>query len=90
SGPGLPPDVAEAVRRVPGVTAATPVNRTTVVMKVKELGDETLTSLPARGVGASADATLDPDVTSGSLRDLRGTTVALGGDVAGGLHVGSS
>lgn len=90
SGPGLPPDVAEAVRRVPGVTAATPVNRTTVVMKVKELGEETLTSLPARGIGASAEATLDPHVTSGRLRDLRGNTVALGSDVAGGLRVGSS
>ncbi|NVI91152.1 ABC transporter permease [Actinomadura sp. BRA 177] len=90
AGPGLPTDVAEAARRLPGVPAATPVNRTTVLMKVKELGDETLTSLPARGIGASADATLDPGVTSGSLRDLRGNTVALGSDVAGGLHVGST
>ncbi|MFB4308437.1 FtsX-like permease family protein [Actinomadura sp. GTD37] len=90
AGPGLPPGAAEAVRRVPGVAAATPVNRTTVVMKVKEMGDEELTSLPARGVGADAGATMDPKVESGRLRDLRGTAVALSRDVAGGLRVGST
>ncbi|MGW5412385.1 FtsX-like permease family protein [Actinomadura geliboluensis] len=90
AGPGLPPGAAEAVRRVPGVTAATPVNRTTVVMKIKEMGDEELTSLPARGIGADAEATMDPKVTSGRLRDLRGTAVALSRNAAGGRRVGST
>ncbi|WP_084264378.1 ABC transporter permease [Actinomadura macra] len=90
AGPGLPRDVADAARRVPGVTAATPVKRTTVVMPVKELGEKNLRSLNARGVGRDAEATMDPRVTSGRLADLRGTTVALSRDVAAGLRVGSA
>jgi putative ABC transport system permease protein len=89
-GPGLPRGVAEAARRAPGVTAATAVKRTTVVMPVKELGEQDLRSLNARGIGADAEATMDPKVTSGRLGDLRGGTVALSRDVAGGLHVGST
>ncbi|QXJ23345.1 ABC transporter permease [Actinomadura graeca] len=90
AGPGLPRGAAEAARRVPGVTAATPVKRTTVVMAVKELGEKNLRSLNARGVGRDAEATMDPGVTSGRLADLRGTTVALSRDVASGLGVGSA
>ncbi|HEU5024388.1 MAG TPA: ABC transporter permease [Spirillospora sp.] len=89
-GPGLPPGAADAARRVPGVTAATPVKRTTVVMAVKELGERNLRSLTAQGVGAGAAATMDPKVASGGLGALRGDTVALSRDVAGGLHVGST
>ncbi|TDC89346.1 FtsX-like permease family protein, partial [Actinomadura sp. 7K507] len=90
SGPGLPQGVAEAVRRTPGVTAATPVKHTTVVMPVEELGEETLRSLNARGVGADAAATMDPAVSSGRLGDLRAGTVALSRDVAAGHGVGST
>ncbi|MUN42188.1 FtsX-like permease family protein [Actinomadura litoris] len=90
AGPGLPAGAAEAARRVPGVTAATPVKRTTVVMAVKELGEKDLRTLNAQGVGASAEATMDPKVRSGRLADLRGGTVALSRDVAAGLHVGST
>ncbi|MEU8801769.1 ABC transporter permease [Spirillospora sp. NPDC048819] len=90
AGPGLPRGVAEAVRRTPGVTAATPVKRTTVVMPVKELGEENLRSLNARGVGAGAAAAFDPGVSSGRLGDLRGDAVALSRDVAGGRGVGST
>ncbi|GAA2079200.1 FtsX-like permease family protein [Actinomadura alba] len=89
AGPGLPQGAAEAARRVPGVTAATPVKRTTVVMAVKELGEKNLRSLSALGVGEDAEATMDPKPTSGRLGDLRGETIALSRDVAGGLHVGS-
>ncbi|MWA06564.1 FtsX-like permease family protein [Actinomadura sp. LD22] len=89
-GPGLPQDVADAARRVPGVTAATPVKRTTVVMAVKELGEKNLRSLTAQGVGADAAATMDPKVASGGLGALRGNAVALSRDVAGGLHTGST
>ncbi|TDB87812.1 ABC transporter permease [Actinomadura sp. KC216] len=90
SGPGLPRGVAEAARRAPGVTAATPVKRTTVIMPVTALGEQTLQSLSARGVGADAAATMDPKVTSGGLAGLRGDAVALSRDVAGGHDVGST
>lgn len=90
AGPGLPRGVAEAVRRIPGVTAATPVKRTGVVMAVKELGEKNLRSLDARGVGPDAAATLDPGVSSGRLGDLRGNAVALSRDVAGGLDAGGT
>ncbi|WP_344271586.1 ABC transporter permease [Actinomadura napierensis] len=89
-GPGLPQGAADTARRVPGVTAATPVKSTTVVMAVKELGEKNLRSLGAQGVGADAAATMDPQVTSGGLAALRGNAVALSRDVAGGLHVGST
>jgi putative ABC transport system permease protein len=89
-GPGLPQGAADAARRVPGVTAATPVKRTTVVMAVKELGEKNLRSLTAQGVGADAAATMDPKVASGGLAALHGAAVALSRDVAGGLHVGST
>ncbi|WP_106402152.1 ABC transporter permease [Actinocorallia populi] len=90
SGAGLPGEAAEAVRRQPGVTAAAPVKSTTVVMAVRELGEQTLRSLPARGIGADAAATMDPKVSAGRLDDLRGGTVALSREVAGGLRVGSA
>ncbi|WP_026404136.1 FtsX-like permease family protein [Actinomadura rifamycini] len=88
-GPGLPRDVAAAARRAPGVTAAAAVKRTTVLMPVRELGEETFRPLGARALGGDVAATIDPDVSEGSLRDLRGTAVALSEDVAGGLEVGS-
>lgn len=90
SGPGLPREAAEAVRRLPGVTAATPVKRTTVVMTVREMGEGALRSLNAQGVGADAAATMDPKPSAGRLDDLRGDTVALSRDAANGFHVGST
>ncbi|MFC5746759.1 ABC transporter permease [Actinomadura rugatobispora] len=90
AGPGLPAEAAAAVRATPGVTAATAVKRTTVVMAVNELGEKQLRSLPARGVGAGGlAATTDPGVVSGRLGELRGETVALSRDVAGGTRVGA-
>ncbi|MFD0904356.1 ABC transporter permease, partial [Actinomadura sediminis] len=89
-GPGLPRGVAAAARRAPGVVAAVPVKRTTVLMPVRELGEETLRPLGARGVGGDVAATIDPGVSDGELRDLHGTAVALSADVAGGLEVGST
>ncbi|MFI0356913.1 FtsX-like permease family protein [Actinomadura sp. 9N407] len=90
SGPGLPAEAVRVVRNAPGVTAATAVKRTTVVMAVSELGDKQLRSLPARGVSTEGlDRTTDPGVVSGRLADLRGTAVALSRDVAGGTEVGA-
>jgi putative ABC transport system permease protein len=102
AGPGLPSGVLQAVRNTPGVAAATAVKPTTVVMKVKELGESNLRSLNGQGVTLDGiDQTLDPGVVKGRLDDLRGDphgdlrgdlrggTVALSRDVAGGLKVGS-
>ncbi|GAA2444712.1 ABC transporter permease [Actinomadura vinacea] len=90
AGPGLPAEATQAVRRTPGVTAATAVKRTTVVMPVNELGEKQLRSLPARGVAPEGLVrTTDPGIVSGRLGDLRGETVALSRDVAGGTRVGA-
>ncbi|RFU38824.1 ABC transporter permease, partial [Actinomadura logoneensis] len=90
SGPGVPSTVAEAVRGVPGVAAVTPVHRTTVIMPVREVGEDELRSFPARGLGADAARTVDAKLTKGSLDGLTGTSVALSKDVAGGARIGSS
>lgn len=59
-GPGVPSGAADAVRAMPGVTAATEVVRTTV-----RVG---LDKYPAQGVtGAGLTRTWDPEVTSGSI-----------------------
>ncbi|MBO2452705.1 ABC transporter permease [Actinomadura barringtoniae] len=90
AGPGLPEGVLQNLRSTPGVTAATAAKPTTVVMTVKELGERNLRSLNGQGVTPDGiDQTLDPGVSKGRLGDLRGTTVALSRDVAGGLKVGS-
>ncbi|MFI6520704.1 ABC transporter permease [Spirillospora sp. NPDC050679] len=90
AGPGLPSGAAEAVRAVPGVRAATPVKHTTAIMAVREMGEERLRTLNARGVTPDAARTMDPDVVSGRLDGLTGTAVALSRDVADGVRVGSA
>ncbi|WP_067829936.1 FtsX-like permease family protein [Actinomadura kijaniata] len=90
TGPGLPPEAAAAVRAVPGVTAATAVARTTVVMTVRELGERRLRSLHGQGVTpGDAARILDPKVSRGRLGDLADGTVALSENVAGGVRLGS-
>ncbi|WP_083983457.1 FtsX-like permease family protein [Actinomadura hibisca] len=89
-GPGLPPGAAEAVRRTPGVRAATPVKHTSAIMAVREMGEQALRSLSARGVTPDAARTMDPGAVSGRLDALTGTAVALSRDVAGGVRVGSA
>ncbi|HEX2317026.1 MAG TPA: ABC transporter permease [Thermomonospora sp.] len=89
-GPGVPPAVLDAVRRAPGVRAATAVKHTTVVMRQNVLGEPELLSVPAQGITPDgADATMDPRVTAGELADLRGDTVALSAERAGGARIGS-
>lgn len=90
SGPGVPAGVADTVRNMPGVTAVTPVHRTTVVMPIREMGEVELRSYPARGLGADASKTVDAKITKGGLDALTGTSVALSKDVAGGARIGSS
>ncbi|WP_328649961.1 FtsX-like permease family protein [Amycolatopsis sp. NBC_00348] len=75
---GISPEVAEAVRRVPGVAAATPVVRTQVIVATPTGEDIDVQSLPAQGLlGDQAGATLDLGISAGRLADLRGDTVAL-------------
>lgn len=62
-GPGVPPAAVEAVRGMPGITAATEVVRTTL-----RVG---LDAYPAQGVTPTGlTRTWDPEVTSGSLADF--------------------
>ncbi|MEU3746989.1 MULTISPECIES: FtsX-like permease family protein [Streptomyces] len=78
---------AERVRKLPGVTAATDVLRSTVVLARTEAGTPRLDRLPVLGVDADGlKGTLDPGVVAGDLAGLaaRGT-VAVGADMADSL-----
>ncbi|MFE7358625.1 FtsX-like permease family protein [Streptomyces sp. NPDC057543] len=87
---GLPAGAARAVREVPGVTAATGVLHSGVVLAHRELGDPLLERFPVLGVTADQlPGTLDPHVTAGDLADLTGrSTVAIGEDRAADLGAG--
>lgn len=89
-GTGLPAGAARAVREAPGVTAATGVLRSAVVLADREAGEPVLTRLPVLGVEAGGlSGTLDPRVTAGDLDLLTGRdTVAVGADRAESLDVG--
>ncbi|MFC9860501.1 MULTISPECIES: ABC transporter permease [unclassified Streptomyces] len=88
-GAGLPAGAAQAVRGAPGVTAATGVLRSSVVLAHREVGEPKLSNLPVLGVTASQlSGTLDPEVTSGDLERLTGRgTVAVGAERADSLGV---
>ncbi|MFC9242718.1 FtsX-like permease family protein [Streptomyces sp. NPDC057136] len=88
---GLPAGAADAVRAVPGVTGATGVLRSSVVLAHREVGEPMLDRLPVLGVTASElSSTLDPRVTAGTLTKLTGKgTVAVGADRAESLGVGT-
>ncbi|MFE1959250.1 FtsX-like permease family protein [Streptomyces sp. NPDC059479] len=77
-GGGVAPDVVAAARRVPGVTAATPLVATEVVAIDRDASEEPLSRSTAYGIDAAGlTGTLDLPVASGSLSELRGDTVAL-------------
>ncbi|MFF3954834.1 FtsX-like permease family protein [Streptomyces sp. NPDC001890] len=87
---GLPAGAARAVREVSGVTAATGVLRSGVVLAHREMGEPKLDRFPVLGVtGDQLSGTLDPRVTAGDPADLTGGgTVAVGEDRASDLGVG--
>ncbi|MCX4604972.1 ABC transporter permease [Streptomyces anulatus] len=89
-GAGLPAGAARAVREAPGVTAATGVLRSAVVLADREAGEPVLTRLPVLGMEARGlSGTLDPGVTAGDLDRLTGRdAVAVGADRAKSLDVG--
>jgi putative ABC transport system permease protein len=75
---GVPREVAETVRALPGVTAATAVARTGVIAEYRELGDAMVQTFGAQGVTpAGLGHTMDLGVRAGSLEDLREGTVAV-------------
>lgn len=75
---GLPPEVAAAAGRLPGVAGATPVVRTSV-LTASTVGDSVeVQRTPAQGLaGDQAGAALELGVDAGRLTDLAGGTVAL-------------
>ncbi|MEU8412583.1 FtsX-like permease family protein [Amycolatopsis japonica] len=75
---GLSPEVAAAARRVPGVSAATPVVRTEVLNTVQEQDKLRVERYAAQGLdGAQVRGNVDPGVVSGKITDLTGNTVAM-------------
>ncbi|KAA6223885.1 ABC transporter permease [Streptomyces albofaciens JCM 4342] len=85
---GLPARATQDVAAVRGVRAATGTLHSTVLLARREAGDPVLDRLPVVGVTPGAlPGTLDPGVTSGSLRDLREGTVAVGAARADSLGV---
>ncbi|GAB2821154.1 FtsX-like permease family protein [Actinoallomurus bryophytorum] len=83
AGPGLRPDVTEAIRRTAGVSAATRVVHSTIF--TPRLG---LTDFSAQGVDAAGLArTMNLGVTSGALAGLSGDTVAVDTLTAQALHL---
>ncbi|WP_410572292.1 FtsX-like permease family protein [Amycolatopsis sp. cmx-4-61] len=75
---GVPPEVAAAAGRVPGVAAATPVVRTSAITATKVSDSVEVQRTPAQGLaGDQAGAALELGVDAGRLTDLTGDTVAL-------------
>lgn len=87
---GLPLEAAAAVRKAPGVTAATGVLHSSVVLAHREGGDPKLSRLPVLGVSAAQlTGTLDPSVSAGDLKHLTGPdTVAVSSERADDLEAG--
>ncbi|MEU8758570.1 FtsX-like permease family protein [Streptomyces sp. NPDC048659] len=81
---------AAEVRGLPGVTAATDVLRSSVVLARTEAGEPRLDRLPVLGVDAAGlPGALDPGTVAGDLAGLaRPGTVAVGADRADSLEVG--
>ncbi|GAA3239437.1 ABC transporter permease [Dactylosporangium siamense] len=83
---GVSPELAGALRAVPGVETVTPVVRTRVMATFRDGDDLQIRQYPAQGVdGDRLAGTLDLAVRAGNLADLRGDTVALSRIAAGTL-----
>ncbi|MDU0288347.1 FtsX-like permease family protein [Saccharothrix longispora] len=86
---GLAPGVAEAIRRVPGVEAVTPVVRGQAFVRHLALGEEQVSAYAVQGLVADGlDRTLDLRTTAGDLARLTGDAVALSEQAAGALGLG--
>ncbi|HEY2795819.1 MAG TPA: ABC transporter permease, partial [Micromonosporaceae bacterium] len=78
---GLPATAAAAFEHAPGVTAVTAINHGAMFTP-----SEGLTDITAEGIEGSGTL-VDLGVTTGSLADLRGDTIALDTVTAGDLHL---
>ncbi|WP_371775524.1 ABC transporter permease [Streptomyces sp. NBC_01438] len=87
---GIPSEAADAVRGASGVSAATGLLRSSVVLAHRETGDPKLDRYPVLGVTADQlSGTLDARVTAGDPARLTGRgTVAVGRDRADELGAG--
>lgn len=75
---GLPPDLVDEVRRVPGVAAASELVGTTAFVAAPYDDSQNEEGWQVQGVSADgADRTTAVRLTEGSLADLRGDTVVL-------------
>ena len=75
---GLGSEVRAALAEHDAVQAATPVVRSQVVVRFRELGDPVQETFAVQGIDVDGiEHTLDLDVRSGDLGDLSGETVAL-------------
>ncbi|TWP50785.1 ABC transporter permease [Lentzea tibetensis] len=90
---GLAPEVVAAVRQVPGVRSALPVVRTQMLLEYRMFAEVEAEPFAAQGIEPEHVGTaMDLAVTSGSLDELRGDTVALSKSAAGiaGAGVGDT
>ncbi|MDG6110268.1 FtsX-like permease family protein [Dactylosporangium aurantiacum] len=85
---GVSPELADTLRRVPGVAVVTPVVRTRTLVTFRSGEDVQFRHYAAQGITADRlTTTLDPGVLDGDLDALRGDTVALSRIAAGTLDV---
>ncbi|MGI8329597.1 FtsX-like permease family protein [Actinomadura scrupuli] len=92
---GLSPGLVDAVRRTPGVAAASDLVTSTGYVEAPRFGSQSEEGLPLRGVTPEgAEATTAVTVTAGTLTALRGDTVALARGharrIGGGLGLGDT
>jgi putative ABC transport system permease protein len=86
---GLPPDLLDELRALPGVQVATSVLPTRVGTLYRAFDGPRFEFLPAVGVSPRGiDRTLDLDVREGSLAALPGDGVAISVERARSLHAG--
>lgn len=75
---GIDPDVLATIQSLPETGTVTAVQDTQILLPYSIFGDTDITQTTARGITVDGIATtLDPDVTSGDLSDLTGSTIAL-------------
>jgi len=90
---GIAPAVADEIRQVPGVAAATPVVRTQVMVTYDMFGEPETEPYSAQGVTPDGlGHVMDLDVRRGSLDDLTGNTMAVSSSAAGtfGVDIGGT
>jgi putative ABC transport system permease protein len=84
AGPGLPASALAEVRSTPGVRSAVALAPTTLGPSLGTSDDV----IPAQVVDGGDGGGLDVDVTDGSMKDLHGDAIALGGHRAESAHAG--